>query len=277
MIFGRVPVPKPCVSGQRRGSGTQEASGTPCLWWLRQRKYTGLAFQLLVALKDSGRVSFWDWGIGTDLSEGAKSALGTSSTAWHTGLACSSSEPTAGTGEGQDVWIQVSKAHCGWVCSDFSPTKHLYPFLFPVSNKHHFMDSNLLYQCRMNFRRRRRLMELLTEKSRLVPESHDSPFCLRKQNHDNRKHTSFLSGDSSATLLSVEWLHGVLNVLWHPFCARGFTVNLKTVVYPCLQGVSQFTQSLALGVAFDVISIAPQLLISVREQAECVKIPASLK
>ncbi|XP_074411904.1 DEP domain-containing mTOR-interacting protein isoform X1 [Zonotrichia albicollis] len=63
----------------------------------------------------------------------------------------------------------------------------------PMSNKHHFMDSNLLYQCRMNFRRRRRLMELLTEKSRLMPESHDSPFCLRKQNHDNRKHTSFLS------------------------------------------------------------------------------------
>ncbi|XP_010209989.1 PREDICTED: DEP domain-containing mTOR-interacting protein-like [Tinamus guttatus] len=62
-----------------------------------------------------------------------------------------------------------------------------------VSNKHHFMDSNLLYQCRMNFRRRRRLMELLTERSRLMPESHDSPFCLRKQNHDNRKHTSFLS------------------------------------------------------------------------------------
>ncbi|KAK4827301.1 hypothetical protein QYF61_016528 [Mycteria americana] len=36
-------------------------------------------------------------------------------------------------------------------------------------------------------------MELLTERSRLMPESHDSPFCLRKQNHDNRKHTSFLS------------------------------------------------------------------------------------
>ncbi|XP_072855384.2 DEP domain-containing mTOR-interacting protein isoform X1 [Pogona vitticeps] len=62
-----------------------------------------------------------------------------------------------------------------------------------VSNKHHFVDSNLLYQFRMNFRRRRRLMELLTEKSRLIPESHDSPFCLRKQNHDNKKHTSFLS------------------------------------------------------------------------------------
>ncbi|XP_074842830.1 DEP domain-containing mTOR-interacting protein isoform X1 [Carettochelys insculpta] len=62
-----------------------------------------------------------------------------------------------------------------------------------VSNKHHFMDSNLLYQFRMNFRRRRRLMELLPEKSRSMPESHDSPFCLRKQNHDNRKHTSFQS------------------------------------------------------------------------------------
>ncbi|XP_063155699.1 DEP domain-containing mTOR-interacting protein isoform X2 [Candoia aspera] len=62
-----------------------------------------------------------------------------------------------------------------------------------VSNKHHFMDSNLLYQFRMNFRRRRRLMELLAEKSRLMPESHDSPFCLRKQNHDHKKHATFLS------------------------------------------------------------------------------------
>ncbi|XP_069076777.1 DEP domain-containing mTOR-interacting protein isoform X1 [Pleurodeles waltl] len=61
-----------------------------------------------------------------------------------------------------------------------------------VSNKHHFMDSNLLYQFRMNFRRRRRLMELLSERSPIVSESQDSPFCLRKQNHDN-KTTSFLS------------------------------------------------------------------------------------
>lgn len=86
------------------------------------------------------------------------------------------------------------------------------------------MDSNLLYQCRMNFRRRRRLMELLTEKSRLMPESHDSPFCLRKQNHDNRKHTSFLSGDSLIILLFVEWLHGVLkNWFW----TKGFNVRKK--------------------------------------------------
>ncbi|XP_078542963.1 DEP domain-containing mTOR-interacting protein [Lissotriton helveticus] len=61
-----------------------------------------------------------------------------------------------------------------------------------VSNKHHFMDSNLLYQFKMNFRRRRRLMELLSERSPTVSESQDSPFCLRKQNQDN-KTTSFLS------------------------------------------------------------------------------------
>ncbi|XP_023386730.1 DEP domain-containing mTOR-interacting protein, partial [Pteropus vampyrus] len=61
------------------------------------------------------------------------------------------------------------------------------------SNKHPFVDSNLLYQFRMNFRRRRRLMELLNEKSP-SQETHDSPFCLRKQSHDNRKSTSFMSG-----------------------------------------------------------------------------------
>ncbi|XP_065759126.1 DEP domain-containing mTOR-interacting protein isoform X3 [Muntiacus reevesi] len=62
-----------------------------------------------------------------------------------------------------------------------------------VSNKHPFVDSNLLYQFRMNFRRRRRLMELLSEKSPSSQETHDSPFCLRKQSHDNRKSASFMS------------------------------------------------------------------------------------
>uniref|UniRef100_UPI00398E635E DEP domain-containing mTOR-interacting protein isoform X1 n=1 Tax=Pristiophorus japonicus TaxID=55135 RepID=UPI00398E635E len=61
-----------------------------------------------------------------------------------------------------------------------------------VANKHHFVDGNLLYQFRMNFRRRRRLVELLNENVPLVPDSHESPFCLRKQNSDNTN-TSFLS------------------------------------------------------------------------------------
>lgn len=65
----------------------------------------------------------------------------------------------------------------------------------PVTNKHHFVDGPLLYQFRMNFRRRRRLLELLQERS--LPEnldSLDSPFCLRKQNVE-AGNTSFLSGD----------------------------------------------------------------------------------
>lgn len=65
--------------------------------------------------------------------------------------------------------------------------------LSPVTNKHHFVDGPLLYQFRMNFRRRRRLIELLHEHGRSIPESHDSPFCLRKQNSDGGN-TSFLSG-----------------------------------------------------------------------------------
>lgn len=65
--------------------------------------------------------------------------------------------------------------------------------LSAVTNKHHFADGPLLYQFRMNFRRRRRLIELLHERGRGIPESHDSPFCLRKQNSDG-SNTSFLSG-----------------------------------------------------------------------------------
>lgn len=61
-----------------------------------------------------------------------------------------------------------------------------------VSDQHHFGDGRLLFQFRMNFRRRRRLMELLVERSRVIPESQESPFCLRKQNPDSGN-SSFLS------------------------------------------------------------------------------------
>lgn len=81
--------------------------------------------------------------------------------------------------------------HC---CVARTPVNLICRFFFSVSNKHPFVDSNLLYQFRMNFRRRRRLMELLNEKSPSSQETHDSPFCLRKQSHDNRKSTSFMSG-----------------------------------------------------------------------------------
>ncbi|XP_062848621.1 DEP domain-containing mTOR-interacting protein [Trichomycterus rosablanca] len=61
-----------------------------------------------------------------------------------------------------------------------------------VTNSHNFEDGGLLFQFRMNFRRRRRLMELLNERNHVIPESHDSPFCLRKQNTENGNN-SFLS------------------------------------------------------------------------------------
>ncbi|KAK2116921.1 hypothetical protein P7K49_003807 [Saguinus oedipus] len=72
-----------------------------------------------------------------------------------------------------------------------------------VSNKHPFMDSNLLYQFRMNFRWRRRLIELINEKSSSSWETHESPFCLRKQSHDNRKSTSFMSVSPSKEIKIV--------------------------------------------------------------------------
>ncbi|XP_063113745.1 DEP domain-containing mTOR-interacting protein isoform X2 [Cavia porcellus] len=62
-----------------------------------------------------------------------------------------------------------------------------------VSGKRPFTDSNLLCQFRTNFRRRRRLMELLSEPTPGAPDTHDSPFCPRRQSHDARKATSFVS------------------------------------------------------------------------------------
>ncbi|XP_043566317.1 DEP domain-containing mTOR-interacting protein-like isoform X3 [Chiloscyllium plagiosum] len=82
---------------------------------------------------------------------------------------------------------------------NFSGCKPSLSNLFPsdnipitVSNRHHFFDSNLLYQFRLNFRRRRRLTELLSEDLGTPQESHDSPFCLRKLNPE-QDGSSFLS------------------------------------------------------------------------------------
>uniref|UniRef100_H3AWB2 Si:dkeyp-97e7.9 n=1 Tax=Latimeria chalumnae TaxID=7897 RepID=H3AWB2_LATCH len=63
-----------------------------------------------------------------------------------------------------------------------------------VSNRHHFFDSNLLYQFRINFRRRRRLTELLNDNLvlRSIQECPESPFCLRKLNPE-QGNSSFLS------------------------------------------------------------------------------------
>ncbi|CDQ96039.1 unnamed protein product [Oncorhynchus mykiss] len=78
-----------------------------------------------------------------------------------------------------------------------------------VTNKHHFVDGGLLYQFRLNFRRRRRLMELLNERCRTIPESHDSPFCLRKQNPEG-SNTSFLSGKPQCLAIKSLFTSGVV-------------------------------------------------------------------
>ena len=101
------------------------------------------------------------------------------------------------------VWYQLSGQFLFCAGLSFSLTKFIYSLhvqfsLSPVTNKHHFVDGPLLYQFRMNFRRRRRLIELLHERGRSIPESHDSPFCLRKQNSDGGN-TSFLSGRNCTT------------------------------------------------------------------------------
>ncbi|XP_070600550.1 DEP domain-containing mTOR-interacting protein-like [Erythrolamprus reginae] len=62
-----------------------------------------------------------------------------------------------------------------------------------VSAQCHFYDRDLLYQFRINFRRRRRLTELLSESlHRSLSDSPDSPFCLRKLNPEQDP-SSFLS------------------------------------------------------------------------------------
>ncbi|XP_073462747.1 DEP domain-containing mTOR-interacting protein-like [Aquarana catesbeiana] len=53
----------------------------------------------------------------------------------------------------------------------------------PVNGHYHFSDSDRVYQFRINFRRRRKLIEVLDESNpwlEPMQESPDSPFCLRK-------------------------------------------------------------------------------------------------
>lgn len=57
--------------------------------------------------------------------------------------------------------------------------------LHTVSQKHHFFDSGLLYQFCINFRRRRRLSELLHETEREEVE------CTAQQNQDDQADSPF--------------------------------------------------------------------------------------
>lgn len=90
----------------------------------------------------------------------------------------------------------IHEAPSGYLLCTFPPLSlSLLPCSLLVSNRHHFFDSDILYHFWINFRRRRRLTELLNENSsRALSESPDSPFCLRKLNPEPGN-TSFLSGN----------------------------------------------------------------------------------
>lgn len=56
-----------------------------------------------------------------------------------------------------------------------------------VTGQHHFSDSNSLFQFTINFQRRRKLIEVVSEpppSTEQRPESPDSPFCLRKLSNE---------------------------------------------------------------------------------------------
>ncbi|XP_072266789.1 DEP domain-containing mTOR-interacting protein [Pyxicephalus adspersus] len=72
-----------------------------------------------------------------------------------------------------------------------------------VSSKHHFVDSAYLYQFRVNFRRRRRVMELLIKRPQTILESQDSPFCPRKQSHDKSSNFQSVSPNNEQKTMSA--------------------------------------------------------------------------
>ncbi|KAM3877947.1 DEP domain-containing mTOR-interacting protein [Diretmus argenteus] len=91
-----------------------------------------------------------------------------------------------------------------------------------VSRKHNFFDSGLLYQFCINFRRRRRLSELLNESEQDNEEGvavqtqednhHDSPFVLRKD-QPQEGHSGFHSGSSTDLKQNASPRRGSLNSL----------------------------------------------------------------
>lgn len=106
-----------------------------------------------------------------------------------------------------------------------------------VSLKHHFFDSGLLYQFCINFRRRRRLSELLheieNEEAGCITQHNqedqaDSPFTLRKTS-PSESNSDFLSG--------INILSKILQIYFHALIWR---VRAWAVV---LRQIAQFIQS----------------------------------
>lgn len=82
------------------------------------------------------------------------------------------------------LYCDLCSIKCAVLSSCFFLLKHSIS-LHTVSQKHHFFDSGLLYQFCINFRRRRRLSELLNE-----TESEEQE-CTTQQNQDDQAESPF--------------------------------------------------------------------------------------
>lgn len=93
-----------------------------------------------------------------------------------------------------------------------------------VTKKHEFFDSGLLYQFYINFRRRRRLSELLNEGEQddnervamSTPEDNhpESPFTLQKS-QPRKGNSAFQSGDKKSLRLFLQHTCSVVSVGYH--------------------------------------------------------------
>uniref|UniRef100_A0A8C5Q9U7 DEP domain-containing protein n=1 Tax=Leptobrachium leishanense TaxID=445787 RepID=A0A8C5Q9U7_9ANUR len=71
-----------------------------------------------------------------------------------------------------------------------------YGILQHVSRLYNFSDSNKPYQFAINFRRKRKIMEILeVDTMPLKPDSESSPFCLRKLGDTDLPHGGFFCGE----------------------------------------------------------------------------------
>ncbi|XP_018415090.1 PREDICTED: DEP domain-containing mTOR-interacting protein-like [Nanorana parkeri] len=108
-----------------------------------------------------------------------------------------------------------------------------YGIIQPVSGHYHFSDSDLLFQFCINFRRRRKLIEVLNDPSQCRDhrqDSPDSPFCLRKLGSE-LPHGSFVcAGEPKPAPQPLK--RSCSSGLWSPVTYCHFSANKPTMALP---------------------------------------------
>lgn len=110
--------------------------------------------------------------------------------------------------------------------------------LHTVSQKHHFFDSGLLYQFCINFRRRRRLSELLHETESEEQEcttqqnqddQADSPFTLRIT-PPPEGNSNFSSSNKTTTPTKITLKITLILVLWYEFYIKVWRLYCTSIL-----------------------------------------------